>query len=133
MGCIVYNILEKCQKGTLDVTSWMEWFLGCLKRAIESSEETLEAILIKARFWESHAGESFNDRQHSMINRLLNGFEGNLTSSKWAKIAKCSQDTALRDINNLVERKILTKAGAGGRSTSYTLIGLKNVVIYIIK
>ncbi len=117
-----YNVLEKCQKGTLDITSWMEWFLGCLKRAIESSEETLEAILDKARFWESHAGESFNERQHSMINRLLNGFEGKLTSSKWSKIEKCSQDTALRDINNLVERKILTKSGAGGRSTSYTLI-----------
>ena len=117
-----YKILEKCQKGSLDVTSWMEWFLGCLKRAIESSQETLEAILIKARFWESHAGESFNDRQHSMINRLLNGFEGKLTSTQWAKIAKCSQDTALRDINKLVEREILTKADAGGRSTSYTLI-----------
>ena len=116
-----YNVLERCQKGTLDITSWMEWSLGCLQRAIESSEETLEAVLIKAGFWESHAGESFNDRQHSMINRLLNGFEGNLTSSKWAKIEKCSQDTALRDINNLVQRKILTKAGAGGRSTSYTL------------
>lgn len=117
-----YNVLEKCQKGTLDVTSWMAWFLGCLKRAIESSEETLEGILIKARFWESHAGESFNERQRSIINRLLNGFEGKLTSSKWSKIEKCSQDTALRDINHLIERKILTKSGAGGRSTSYTLI-----------
>ena len=117
-----YQILEKCQKGTLDVTAWMEWFLGRLKRAIESSEQTLEVILSKARFWESHAGESFNDRQRAMINRLLNGFEGKLTSSKWAKVQKCSQDTALRDINNLVERKVLTKAGAGGRSTSYTLI-----------
>jgi len=116
-----YNVLETCQQGTLDITSWMVWFLGCLKRAIESSEDTLAAILIKARFWESHAGESFNERQRSIVNRLLNGFEGKLTSSKWSKIEKCSQDTALRDINNLIERKILTKSGAGGRSTSYTL------------
>ena len=116
-----YHILEKCQKGTLDVTLWVEWFLGCLKHAIEKSEETLQAILAKARFWESHAGQSFNERQYGILNRLLNGFEGKLTSSKWAKIGKCSQDTALRDINNLVERKILTKANAGGRSTSYTL------------
>lgn len=116
-----YKVLEKSQKGTLDITSWMNWFLGCLKRAIESSEVILESVLIKSHFWEKHAGESFNDRQRSMINRLLNGFEGNLTSSKWAKIEKCSQDTALRDINNLVKRKILTKADAGGRSTSYNL------------
>ena len=116
-----YDVLEECQKGTLDITSWMEWFLGCLKRAIGASEGTLETILTKARFWESHAGESFNERQHAMMNRLLNGFEGKLTSSKWAKIGKCSQDTALRDINNLVKRKLLTKDRAGGRSTSYIL------------
>jgi len=117
-----YHILEKCQKGTLEITLWVEWFLGCLKRAIEDSEKTLETILTKALFWENHAGESFNDRQFSMVNRLLNGFEGKLTSSKWAKIEKCSQDTALRDINNLVEHKILTKERGGGRSTSYALI-----------
>ena len=117
-----YHILEKCQKGTLEITLWVEWFLGCLKRAIENSEKTLETILTKALFWENHAGESFNDRQFSMVNRLLNGFEGKLTSSKWAKIEKCSQDTALRDINNLVEHKILTKERGGGRSTSYALI-----------
>lgn len=117
-----YQILEQCQKGTLDITLWVEWFLGCLKRAIEDSEETLKAVLAKARFWESLAGESFNERQYAMMNRLLNGFEGKLTSSKWAKIAKCSQDTALRDIHNLVDRKILAKESAGGRSTSYTLI-----------
>ena len=117
-----YHVLETCQKGTLNITAWIEWFLGCLKRAIESSEEILEAILIKACFWESHAGESFNERQRSIINRLFDGFEGKLTSSKWSKIGKCSQDTALRDINNLIERKILAKSGAGGRSTSYTLI-----------
>lgn len=117
-----YQLLERSQKGTLDITLWVEWFLGCLKRAIEDSEEILESVLVKARFWESHAGESFNERQHAVMNRLLNGFEGKLTSSKWAKIAKCSQDTALRDINNLVNRKILAKEPAGGRSTSYTLI-----------
>ncbi len=117
-----YQTLEQCQKGTLDITLWMEWFLGCLKRAIEDSEEILESVLAKARFWESHAGESFNERQHAMMNRLLNGFEGKLTSSKWAKMVKCSQDTALRDINNLVDRHILVKEPAGGRSTSYALV-----------
>jgi len=116
-----YQILEKCQKGTPDITMWIEWFLGCLKRAIENSEETLEVILNKARFWKHHSGESFNERQTRMLNRLLNGFEGKLTSSKWAKIQKCSQDTALRDINNLVKRNILKRKHAGGRSTCYAL------------
>jgi Fic family protein len=81
----------------------------------------LEAVLAKARFWEAHAGQSFNDRQREVINRLLDGFEGKLTSSKWAKLTKCSQDTALRDISELMERKVLTKDEAGGRSTSYRL------------
>ncbi len=116
-----YDVLEQCQKGSLDISLWIEWFLTCLKRAIEAAEETLEAILSKARFWESHAGEPFNDRQRDIINRLLDGFTGKLTSSKWAKLEKCSQDTALRDINNLLERQILTKEQAGGRSTSYLL------------
>lgn len=116
-----YNILESCQKGALDITPWFDWFLGCLKRAIDASGELLEAVLIKARFWETHAGESFNERQRMMINRLLDGFEGKLTSSKWAKITKCSQDTALRDITDLLERIILLRDEAGGRSTSYHL------------
>ena len=116
-----YEILERTQKGTLDVTPWMHWFLGCLDRAFDGAEATLATVLRKARFWEAHAGESFNDRQRKIVNRLLDGFEGKLTSSKWAKVAKCSQDTASRDINDLVKRGILAKDPAGGRSTSYSL------------
>jgi Fic family protein len=116
-----YLVLEDCQKGTLDITQWMEWYLNCMKRAIGASEKILAAVLIKAGFWKAHAGESFNDRQRKLINRLLDGFEGKLTSSKWAKLTKCSQDTALRDISDLLDRKILTKDEAGGRSTSYQL------------
>lgn len=116
-----YDILESCQKGSLDITPWFQWFLGCLKRAIEASREQLDNVLTKAHFWESHAGEAFNERQRMMINRLLDGFEGKLTSSKWATITKCSQDTALRDISDLMEHKILAKDDAGGRSTSYHL------------
>jgi Fic family protein len=116
-----YEVLEHCQKGTLDITEWITWYLNCLKHAIAASEQTLEAVLTKAGFWKLHAGESFNDRQREVINRLLDGFEGKLTSTKWAKLTKCSQDTALRDISNLVSRNILAKDEAGGRSTSYTL------------
>jgi Fic family protein len=116
-----YLVLEQSQKGTLDITQWMMWYLNCLKRAINSSEKLLTAVLVKAGFWKAHAGESFNQRQRKVINRLLDGFEGKLTSSKWAKLTKCSQDTALRDISDLMERKILSKDEAGGRSTSYEL------------
>ncbi len=116
-----YEILEQTQKGSLDVTAWMQWFLGCLDRAFNGAEVTHSGVLRKARFWEVHAGESFNDRQRKVVNRLLNGFEGKLTSSKWASLAKCSQDTANRDINDLVKRGILAKDAAGGRSTSYSL------------
>jgi Fic family protein len=116
-----YDVLENCQKGTLDITAWIEWFLNCLKRAIESSEQILEAVLVKARFWRVHTGESLNERQLKVINRLMDGFEGKLTTSKWAKLTKCSQDTALRDINDLLDRHILIKDEAGGRSTSYEL------------
>ncbi len=116
-----YNILEVTQKGNQDITRWLEWFLGCLSRAITGAEETLDAIFKKARFWDALAGESLNDRQKVMINRLLNGFEGKLTSTKWALIAKCSHDTALRDIENLVQRGVLVKDEGGGRSTSYSL------------
>ncbi|HTG44527.1 MAG TPA: Fic family protein, partial [Verrucomicrobiae bacterium] len=104
-----YDVLEKCQKGSLDISAWIEWFLNCLKHAIAASETTLQAILNKARFWKIHAGESFNERQRTIINRLLDGFEGKLTSSKWAKLTKCSQDTALRDISDLLNRQILSK------------------------
>jgi Fic family protein len=116
-----YDILERTQKGPLDVTPWMRWFLDCLDRAFDGAEATLATVLRKARFWEVHAGESFNDRQRKVVNRLLNGFEGKLSSSKWASLAKCSQDTANRDINDLVKRGILAKDTAGGRSTSYSL------------
>jgi Fic family protein len=116
-----YDILEQTQKGSLDVTAWMTWFLGCLDRAFDGGEGTLSGVLRKARFWESRSGESFNDRQRKVVNRLLDGLEGKLTSSKWAKLAKCSQDTAGRDINDLVKRNILAKDAAGGRSTSYSL------------
>ncbi len=116
-----YNILEETQKETLDITRWIEWFLGCLDRSLTSTDETLAVVLKKARFWDKHAESSFNDRQVLLLNKLLNGFEGKLTSSKWAKIAKCSQDTALRDIQNLMNRQILVKESSGGRSTSYIL------------
>lgn len=116
-----YGILEEAQKGTLDITPWMEWFLGCLGRAIDGAQTTLSAVLAKARFWEAIAGISINERQRLVLNRLLDGFEGKLTTSKYAKLAKCSQDTALRDILLLVERGILARNPEGGRSTSYAL------------
>jgi Fic family protein len=117
-----YNVLETTQKGDLDITEWLEWFLSCLDRAFARADDVLANVLRKARFWQAHAGAAFNDRQRDMINRLLEGFEGKLTSSKWAKIEKCSQDTALRDIEDLVHRGVLAKDAAGGRSTSYSLL-----------
>ena len=116
-----YGILESTQKGDIDITPWLDWFLGCLGRAFDGAETILAAVLRKAHFWEEHAGGAFNERQRTVINRLLNGFEGKLTSSKWATLAKCSQDTALRDIDDLLKRAILVKDAAGGRSTSYSL------------
>jgi Fic family protein len=116
-----YDILEKTQKGTLDITPWLDWFLGCLGRAIDGAQITLGAVLAKARFWESISGVTINERQRGVLNRLLDGFEGKLTSSKYAKLAKCSQDTAQRDILYLVERGILLRNPEGGRSTSYSL------------
>ena len=97
-----YDILEKTQKGPLDVTPWMEWFLGCLGRAVDGSETTLASVLRKARFWENHSGTTMNNRQRLMLNKMLDGFEGKMNSSKWARLAKCSQDTAQRDIQFLV-------------------------------
>ncbi len=116
-----YRILEHCQKGSLGITLWIEWFLHCLQRAMAASETLLEAVLVKARFWKTHGNESFNERQRAIINRLLDGFEGKLNSSKWAKLTKCSQDTALRDIGDLLDRRILIREEGGGRSTSYRL------------
>jgi Fic family protein len=116
-----YDILERTQKGTLDVTPWMEWFLGCLGRAFVGTETTLAVVLRKARFWESHAQATINERQRVILNRLLDGFIGKLTTTKWAKLAKSSHDTALRDIQDLIEQGILKKDTGGGRSTSYSL------------
>lgn len=116
-----YDILEKTQRGTLDITPWLEWFLGCLDRAITGAETALAAVFKRARFWELHGNEPLNERQRSILNRLLNGFEGKLTSSKWAVLSKCSADTAQRDIADLVKRNILKKDEGGGRSTSYSL------------
>ncbi len=120
-----YDILESTQKGDLDITPWLQWFLACLGRAFDGAETILRSVLQKAKFWELHAGQSFNDRQRTVINRLLDGFEGKLTSSKWATLAKCSQDTASRDIDDLLERSILLKDAAGGRSTSYSLADIE--------
>ena len=119
---IYYDILEATQKGNLDITAWLEWFLDCLDRAFDRAQTILASVLRKAHFWKEHAGEAFNERQRAMIDRLFNGFEGKLTSSKWAQTAKCSQDTALRDIDDLVAKGVLAKDRAGGRSTSYSLV-----------
>jgi Fic family protein len=116
-----YDILETTQKGSLDITRWLLWFLQCLDRTIAATDETLGGVLKKAKFWEKHAATSLNDRQRTMLNKLLDGFEGKLNTSKWAKITKTSQDTALRDIQNLVSKKILEKEADGGRSTSYII------------
>lgn len=117
-----YDILEKTQRGTLDVTEWLLWFLECLDRSIQGSEEILELVLTKAHFWEKHKNQALNDRQRKILNKLLDGFEGKLTSSKWSILGKCSQDTAARDIDDLIKKNILKKNPEGGRSTSYSLI-----------
>jgi Fic family protein len=118
---VYYDILERTTKGSLNITAWLEWFLACLERSLIATENTLGDILRKARFWETNAMLMMNERQRLMLNKLLDGFTGKLTSSKWAKITKCSQDTALRDILDLVGREILVKDAAGGRSTSYSM------------
>ena len=119
---VYYSTLEATQKGDMDITPWMEWFLNCLGRAIKASDETLALVLKKAKFREQHANTAFNERQKLMINKLQDGFEGKLNTSKWAKITKSSQDTALRDIQDLVQKAVLVKEESGGRSTSYTLV-----------
>src|SRR4051812_27700907 len=116
-----YDVLEKTQKGAMDITPWMDWFVGCLGRAIDGAQTALGAVLAKARFWERFHDVPLNERQRLVLNRLLDGFEGKLTTSKYAKLGKCSQDTALRDILPLVERGILVRGPEGGRSTSYSL------------
>ena len=119
-----YGILERTQTGTMDVTAWMEWFLRYLTRAIEGAQTALSGVIAKARYWEKLRDVPLNDRQRLVINRMLEGFEGKLTTSKWAALAKISSDTALRDIQQLVEHGILVRDKAGGRSTSYSLAGL---------
>ncbi len=117
-----YDILERTQRGDGDITKWLIWFLHCFEKALEATSDTLSAVMRKADFWECHRNVSFNERQRKIINMLFDDFFGKLTSSKWAKIAKCSSDTALNDINDLIEKGILRKSNAGGRSTNYTLV-----------
>lgn len=119
-----YEELERAQKGTMDVTAWLGWFVECLGRAIESSEELLGSVLGKARFWEAHGGLPLGERQRRVLNRLLDGFVGKLTTSKYAALGKCSQDTAQRDLQKLMELGVVEKEAGGGRSTSYRLVGV---------
>lgn len=116
-----YEILEKTQKGTTDITKWLEWFLNCLNVSITTAEQNLVNVLNKAKFWKWLETVELNTRQKNIVNKMLDGFDGKLTSSKWAKINKCSQDTAQRDINNLLEKGVLVKEEGGGRSTAYAL------------
>lgn len=118
---VYYDILERTQKRSMDVTEWLAWFLAALHRAVDHAQHTLDAVWAKARFWQRWATTPLNERQMKMLNRLLDDFEGKLTSSKWAAMAKCSPDTALRDINDLLARGVLCKTDAGGRSTRYEL------------
>ncbi len=117
-----YKILEKTQKGSSDITDWILWFLECLTDSLTETFELLSSIMIKADFWTRHSSTILNERQHKMLNKLLDSFKGKLTTSKWAKICKCSQDTALRDIQDLITKGILQKEVSGGRSTSYELL-----------
>lgn len=116
-----YAVLQKVQHSSGDITEWLDWFLNCLKNALLETEITLQKILRKAEFWKIHENTSLNERQRLVINKLLDGFDGKLKSSKWAKIAKCSPDTALRDIKDLIEKSVLQQEQAGGRSTNYEL------------
>ena len=117
-----YQKLEACQRGGLDITLWLRWFLECFGRALMGAEKLLEQVLRKARLWQRINQDPINDRQRVVLNRLLDGFEGKLTSSKYSKLAKCSADTALRDIKELVDRGVMLQSPSGGRSTSYELI-----------
>jgi len=119
-----YDRLEQTQKGGLDVTDWLTWFLACLQRAIHGAQVVLVAVMDKARFWERAGTVALNARQIAVLNRLLDGFEGKMTSSKWATIAKCSQDTANRDITLLMDAGLLRKGDGGGRSTHYEIVSV---------
>ena len=129
-----YDTLERSQKQSMDATEWLAWFLATLHRAVDEAQHTLDTVLTKTRFWQQqavHTAAPLNERQVKLINRLLDGFDGKLTSSKWATMAKCSPDTALRDITDLLTRGILRKSDAGGRSTSYELNGADDFVFRI--
>jgi len=117
-----YAILEKTQKGNLDLTDWLQWFLKTLIKALKSTDQVLKRVLFKADFWQKNSSLSLHERQKMMLNKLLDGFDGHLTSDKWAKISHCSKDTAIRDLNDLIQKNILRKDEAGGRSTCYLLI-----------
>ena len=121
---VYYDILEKTQRGDGDITNWLLWFLSCIERALINTEKILESTIVKAKFWEQHSQTSLNNPQRIMLNKLLDGFDGKLTSSKWAKITKTSPDTALRDIQDLISKGILQKEAQGGRSTNYGLLGI---------
>lgn len=116
-----YEILEQTQKGDLDISEWIKWFLNCLIHALKATDNILTRVLLKADFWSRYSKTIMNERQKKVLNKLLDGFEGKLTSMKWAKITKCSKDTAIRDINDLINKDILQKESAGGRSTNYEL------------
>jgi len=117
-----YEVLQKVQHSSGDITEWLAWFLHCLKNALLETENTMRNILLKAEFWKNHENTTLNERQRLILNKLLDGFEGKLKSSKWAKIAKCSPDTALRDIKDLIQKGILRQDQQGGRSTNYELV-----------
>ena len=116
-----YKILEETQKGDIDITEWIKWFLSCLINTLKSTDKILTRVLFKAKFWNKHSETIINERQKKLLNKLLDGLDGKLTSSKWAKIAKSSKDTAIRDINDLIRKDVLQKEDAGGRSTHYDL------------
>ncbi|MBE8721218.1 Fic family protein [Sphingobacterium pedocola] len=121
-----YEVLQKVQHSSGDITEWLDWFLHCLKNALHETEKTLGKVVYKAEFWKHHEQTLLNERQRLVLNKLLDGFEGKLNSSKWAKISKCSPDTALRDIKDLMEKGILRQESEGGRSTNYELVELTN-------
>jgi len=116
-----YAILEKTQQGNLDITEWIVWFFNCFSASIVTANKSLKEKLFKADFWKTHSGKILNERQYLMLNKLLDGIIGKLTSTKWGKICKCSADSALRDINDLIKKNILIKLASGGRSTNYAL------------
>lgn len=117
-----YHTLETTQKGSTDITAWLEWFLQCLGRAMDASKDELAMVMRKAEFWKRHMGLSLNTRQQTILNKILDGYQEHITSSNWAKITGSSTDTAVRDINDLVAKDILMKGPEGGRSTRYLMV-----------